>query len=83
MNNIALLYKDQERWAEAEKLQVQVLIICKKKLGSEHPNTLTSMGNLALTYYKEGRLNEAEGLNAHVREVRKSKDGKAKGGYLF
>ena len=80
---MALTYKDQGQWAEAEKLQVQLLMICKKKLGSEHPNTLTSMGNLALTYQKEGWWNEAEGLNAHVREVRKRKDGKAKGGYLF
>ena len=34
----------------------------KTKLGSDHPDTLTSMANLALIYWNQGRLEEAHSL---------------------
>jgi hypothetical protein len=34
----------------------------KKKLGGDHPDTLTSMNNLAFTWKSQGRYAEAVGL---------------------
>ena len=55
MANLAITYRDQGRWNEAEKLQVQVMDTSKKLLGAEHSHTLTSMANLATTYWNQGR----------------------------
>ncbi|RYP58955.1 hypothetical protein DL770_010316 [Monosporascus sp. CRB-9-2] len=60
----------QGRWEEAEKLHVQVMEICKAKLGANHPLTLTSMANLASTYRNQGRWEEAEELQAKELEIR-------------
>jgi Tetratricopeptide repeat len=47
----------------------------KKKLGEDHPSTLTSMANLASTYRDQGRLDEAEELGVQVMEGCKKKLG--------
>ena len=49
ISNLALIYRNQGRWKEAEELQVRVMEIRKRMLGEEHPGTLTSMNNLAYT----------------------------------
>ncbi len=71
MANLACTYYNQGRWDEAEKLEVQVMEARKEKLGSHHPDTLSSMANLADTYQNQGRLDEAEKLEAQVMEARK------------
>ena len=38
----------------------------KAKLGSNHPDTLSSMANLAVAYSNQGRLDEAEKLEVDV-----------------
>jgi hypothetical protein len=44
----------------------------KEKLGSQHPDTLTSMANLASTYsHWQGRWDEAEKLEVEVMKARK------------
>lgn len=48
--NLALIYSNQGRWGDAEKLEVRVMEMSKTKLGADHPDTLTSMGSLASTY---------------------------------
>ncbi|MBE3045027.1 tetratricopeptide repeat protein, partial [Candidatus Bathyarchaeota archaeon] len=53
----------------------QVIERRKTKLGADHPDTLTSMGNLALTYWNQGRWKEAEELQFQVIERRKTKLG--------
>jgi hypothetical protein len=55
MANLALTYKNQGRWKEAEELQAKELNICSRVLGAEHPDTLTSMNNLASTYSNQRR----------------------------
>jgi Tetratricopeptide repeat len=70
--NLASTYRDQGRWTEAEKLEVQVMEIRKSILGLEHPDTLISMANLASTYLNQGRWTEAEKLEVQVMETRKS-----------
>jgi hypothetical protein len=40
-------------------LKVQVMETRKRKLGQEHPSTLTSMNNLAFTWRGQGKVNKA------------------------
>jgi tetratricopeptide (TPR) repeat protein len=47
LNNLALLYKSQGRYSEAEPLYIQALDICERRLGANHPNTVTTRDNLA------------------------------------
>jgi Tetratricopeptide repeat len=47
----------------------------KKKLGGDHPDTLTSMANLASTLWNQGRWEAAEELEVQVMETRKKKLG--------
>ncbi|KAF2458012.1 hypothetical protein BDY21DRAFT_21377 [Lineolata rhizophorae] len=44
---IGSVYYQEDRWTEAEELDVQVMETKKRVLGREHPFTLTSMNNLA------------------------------------
>ena len=69
MANLALTYRNQGRWKEAEELLVQVMR--KRALREEYPDMLTSMANLALTYRNQGRWKEPEELEAQVMETRK------------
>jgi hypothetical protein len=71
MANLASTYRNQGRWDEAEKLQVDVMNARKAKLGSDHPDTLTSMANLASTYWNQGRWDEAEKLQVDVMNAQK------------
>jgi tetratricopeptide (TPR) repeat protein len=68
------MYSDG-RYNEAEELFVQVMETRKKKLGADHPDTLTSMGNLASTYRNQGRWDVAEELEMQVMETFKKKLG--------
>ena len=45
----------------------------KKKLGADHPDTLTSMANLASTYMNQGRWEAAKVLEVKVIETYKKK----------
>lgn len=47
----------------------------KKKLGADHPDTLTSMGNLAPTYSNQSRWDAAEELQVQMMETSKKKLG--------
>ncbi|RMZ82040.1 hypothetical protein DV736_g6643, partial [Chaetothyriales sp. CBS 134916] len=71
MGNLASTYRNQVRWEAAEELFVQVIETRKKKLGADHPDTLTSMANLASTYRNQGRWEDAEELDVQVMEASK------------
>jgi hypothetical protein len=45
--NFMLVLSESGYWKEAEKLQIQVMEMRKRVLGSKHPHTLKTMGNLA------------------------------------
>ncbi|KAJ5330533.1 hypothetical protein N7476_000316 [Penicillium atrosanguineum] len=47
MAKVALTYRKQGRWEEAEQLEVQVVETRKTKLGMDHPETLKNIANLA------------------------------------
>ncbi|KAH8201674.1 hypothetical protein TruAng_004195 [Truncatella angustata] len=65
----------QGQWDAAEELEVQVMETRRKKLGEDHPHTLTSMANLASTYWNQGRWSAAEELFVQVIETRRKKLG--------
>jgi hypothetical protein len=46
MGLISSIYDSKGQWDEAEKLEMRVLEIRKRKLGTDHPDTLLSMNNL-------------------------------------
>ncbi|PGG99111.1 hypothetical protein AJ79_08675, partial [Helicocarpus griseus UAMH5409] len=64
------LYSDG-RYNEAEALFSDMMALQLRKIGNEHPDTLTSMANLASTYGNQGRWKEAEELELQVMEIRK------------
>ena len=47
LNLFVSTYRNQGRWAEAEKMELQVMETRKQVQGDEHPDTLSSMANLA------------------------------------
>jgi tetratricopeptide (TPR) repeat protein len=62
LNNLAVLYKSQGKYAEAEPLYERALEIRERVLGAEHPDTTTSLNNLAVLYKSQGKYREAEPL---------------------
>lgn len=52
--NLAITYRTQGRWNEAEKLDAQVIEIMKIVLGAKHLSTLISIASLATTYWDQG-----------------------------
>ena len=62
-------------WEEVEKLLLVQADSRATKLGLDHPDTLTSMGNLASTYRNQGRWDEAEKLLVEVMNAFKAKLG--------
>jgi hypothetical protein len=71
MTNLAWIYSSQGKWNKAEQLEVEVLDMRKKLLGSEHLETLRSMADLATTYSNQGKWNELEQLEAQVLGMKK------------
>jgi hypothetical protein len=71
MATLASTYRNQGRWKEAERLEVEVMEMGKRVFGQKHPDTLASMANLASTYRNQGRWKEAEELEVQVMETRK------------
>ena len=47
----------------------------KEKLGSDHPETLISMGNLISTYWKKCKWDEAEKLGTQLMDAMKERFG--------
>ncbi len=66
INNLALLYKAQGRYDEAELLLLRALAGHEKVHGHKHPDILNSANNLANIYHAQGRYGEAELLLLRV-----------------
>ena len=69
MSNLASTYRLQEKWDEAEELDLRVLRIREDQLGREHSDTLLTLSNLAMTYRGQGRLQEAKEKELEVIEL--------------
>ena len=55
LNNLAAIYKKQQKYAKAEPLAVRALAIREQQLGSAHLDTAASLNNLGLLYYQQER----------------------------
>ena len=61
-DNLARLYSDQSRYAEATPLMESAVKSRERVLGREHPDTLASMNALVRIYTDQGHYAEAEAL---------------------
>ena len=77
LNNLALLYKDQGRYAEAEALYKRALAIDEKALSHEHPQMAFDLHNFAI--FAVGRSNWAQAA-VHWRRATKIIERRAKRG---
>ena len=59
-HNLGILYADQGKLAEAEKMYQRALDGKEKAWGPEHTLTLNTVNNLGLLYADQGKLAEAE-----------------------
>jgi len=60
LNNLAVVYVDQERYAEAEPLYHESLAIWRKRKGPEHCEVARVLNNLGVLNHRLGRHAEAE-----------------------
>ncbi len=60
LNNLAVLYRAQGKYAEAEPLYKRALIIRQLALGPDHPDVAASLNNLAVLYEAQGKYADAE-----------------------
>ncbi len=70
LNNLAALYDDQGRYAEAEPLYQRALAIWEKALGPEHPHVATSLENYASLLRQTARAVEAARMVARAKAIR-------------
>jgi len=61
-NGLAVLYKEQGRYDEAERVLIQALQGRRLRLGDQHPHTLESLKNLTELYEAWGKPDQAEQL---------------------
>ncbi|MCH7778027.1 MAG: tetratricopeptide repeat protein [Gemmatimonadetes bacterium] len=69
LNNLALLYEAQGRYAEAEPLYQRALAIREKALGPEPPDVATSLENYADLLRKTGRVSEATKMETRAKAI--------------
>ncbi len=70
LNNLAQLYDDQKKSAEAEPLYQRLLAIEEKTLGADHPDVATTLYRLAKLYQAQGKSAEAEPLYQRALAIR-------------
>jgi tetratricopeptide (TPR) repeat protein len=70
LNLLAVVYRAQGKYAEAERLQRHALAIREKILDRNHPEIAETLANLALVLDKQGKYGEAEGLYQRALAIR-------------
>jgi tetratricopeptide (TPR) repeat protein len=75
MGNLASMYHQLGRYADALKLREETLALAKAKLGPDHPNALRSANNLANSYAFLGRHGDALKLREETLALMKAKFG--------
>ena len=68
--SLANLYRDQEKYAEAEAHYQRALAILEKALGPEHPGLAPSLDLYSDVLRKMGRAIEAEKMEARAQAIR-------------
>jgi CHAT domain-containing protein len=62
LNNLAIVYCEQGKYADAEPLYQRSLAIKEKALGKDHPGVALTLDNLAAVYEAQSKYADAEGL---------------------
>jgi len=75
LNQTAYYLYRRAQYPQAEPLYQRALAIREKQLGSEHPNTATSLNNLAVLYRAQGKYEQAEPLYQRALVIRKKQLG--------
>ena len=70
LNNLAVLYDDQGKYAQAEPLYQRALAIVEKALGPEHPHVATSLETYAIMLRETGRDDLAAEMEARAKAIR-------------
>src|SRR5262249_4783950 len=70
LDNLAVFYGKQGRYADAEPFYRRALAIREKALGSDHPDVARSLNNLGALYYSQGRYADAEPLFRRALAIR-------------
>ncbi|MCZ6453622.1 MAG: tetratricopeptide repeat protein, partial [Alphaproteobacteria bacterium] len=70
LNNLAGLYREQGKYADAEPLYKRALAILDKTPGPEHPNLTAGLENYAAVLRKTGRTLEADNLENRATAIR-------------
>ena len=55
---LATIYQGQERWKEAEALELRVIGLKQKKLDRKHCETVNMMADLVVSYHQQARWAE-------------------------
>jgi hypothetical protein len=70
LNNLAVLYQEMGRAADAEPLAKRALVIREKVYGPDNPQLLNTIHNLAELYRTLGRDAEADALNKRAEAIK-------------
>ncbi|HTL70193.1 MAG TPA: tetratricopeptide repeat protein [Candidatus Eisenbacteria bacterium] len=69
LNNLAMLYKKQKRYADAESLYKRALKISESLVGPDHPDVTVALNNLALLHAAQGDYKTAEDLSLRALNI--------------
>jgi tetratricopeptide (TPR) repeat protein len=69
LNNLALLYKNQGKYEQAEPLIKRALAIRERVLGPDHPDTAISLHWLAYIYSNQGKYEQSELLYQRTLKI--------------
>jgi hypothetical protein len=69
VHELAVLYKEQAHYVEAEKLLLKAIEGRRLKLGDKHPHTIESMNNLIILYEAWNKPEKAEKWRAKLPET--------------
>jgi tetratricopeptide (TPR) repeat protein len=70
LNNLAVLYQEMGRPADAEPLARRALTIREKAYGANSPQLLNTIHNLAELYRTLGRNADADALNKRAEAIK-------------
>ena len=70
LDNLALLYQAQGKYAEAEPLYKRSLGIREQTLGPDHSHVATSLENYTALLREAARTVDADKMKAHAKTIR-------------
>ena len=70
LDNLALLYYYEGRYADAEPLLARALLIWKSAVGPDSPDVATNLETHAAVLRRLGRYKEAAAMESRVKTIR-------------